>query len=375
MKTLTERDGRSLARGVLPLHTSDLPIADTKIFRPPSSTCAAAGPPPQSLSRCSMYMLMASCVPAGSLSHSRRAIALSAPAILSFSSSQKSTATWPPRAADIATKSSAAIPRYSRTTPAEEEEDYDSYDGIRTRLESPVLKLPPTPQQDIDEPLYPRWLVGRWQCTQTLTAFSTPLGVEYLSAAGQPLSEAEAVAAQARAQIGVPVTLELRWQLSEDRSGAKEDLAFNAKSRADAMAGRAAVREARSCKANPQAAVACIALDLQGTEGSQQLLINGLRVVRSGSRVVASELTRKLSVGERRGGAQHAAIFDVEAISEYFSEYYNGESSDLTNGRLRLSSYLQPADPRFEEAKGRSVSLSNYILELRRLPPDSQTRD
>ena len=92
--------------------------------------------------------------------------------------------------------------------------------------------------------------------------------------------------------------------------------------------------------------------------------------------VLLRAVTRKLSVegDERRGGAQPgAATFDdVEMISEYFSEYYNGESSDLINGRLRLSSYLQPADPRFAEAKGRSVSLSNYILELQRLP-DSQT--
>ena len=125
------------------------------------------------------------------------------------------------------------------------------------------------------------------------------MGVEFLGAAGQSPSETEAIVAQSRAQIGVPVSLELRWQLSEDQSGAREDLAFNAKSRANAMAGRAAVREARPCDAILQKAaaasssLACTALDLQGAAGvvSQQqlLVVNGLRVVRSGSRVVASE--------------------------------------------------------------------------------------
>ena len=59
---------------------------------------------------------------------------------------------------------------------------------------------------------------------------------------------------------------------------------------------------------------------------------------------------------------------DTEIIAEYFSEFYNGENSELVNGRLRVSAYLQPQDPLFSEAKGRSVSLSNYDLELRRLP-------
>ena len=190
--------------------------------------------------------------------------------------------------ADIPKKTrSEKFPQDMRTSP--EEDDFDSYYSIRLRLESPVLNSPPvTPQQGSeDEPVYPRWLVGRWQCTQTLTAFSTPLGVEFLGAAGQPLSEAEASAAQARTQIGAPVSLELRWKLSDDFSGAIEDRAFNAKSRADALAGRTVVREARPCDA--QGAVACTVLDLQVQGASQKLLTNGLRVVRSGSRVVASE--------------------------------------------------------------------------------------
>jgi len=237
---------------------------------------------------------------------------------------------------------------------------------LLARMDEPVIKSPSfTPQASSKEPLYPQWLVGRWQCTQTLTSFTTPLGVQFIGAAGRPLSEAEASAAQTRAQIGVPISLELRWKSSGD--GAVEDRAFNAKSRFDAFAGRAVVKESRPCDTDPQA-VACTFLDFKGPV-SQKLLINGLRVAHSEGRVVASELTRgifarKLIQGDTRSFPPITT--DSETIIELNSG--GGPSTDLVRGRLRLSSYLQPLDPLFFEARGRSVSLSNYDLVLRRLP-------
>ena len=75
-------------------------------------------------------------------------------------------------------------------------------------------------------------MVGRWRCEQTLTSFTTPLGVEFIGAPGRPLSEAEASAAQTRAQVGKPVALELRYDAVE--GGAREDRAHNAQARLDA---------------------------------------------------------------------------------------------------------------------------------------------
>ena len=202
-----------------------------------------------------LFMLITCCVPASALSTSRRAVVVTAPA--AFASS---TLPLPAVGADV-------------------------YDEISARLDSPILKSPSFTPQPASAPLYPQWLAGRWQCTQTLTTFSTPLGVQFIGAAGRPLSEAEASAAQTRAQIGVPVSLELRWRVAGD--GAVEDRAFNAKSRFDAFAGRAVVRESRPCDTDPQA-VACTFLDFKGPV-SQKLLINRLSVARSESQVTASE--------------------------------------------------------------------------------------
>ena len=41
---------------------------------------------------------------------------------------------------------------------------------------------------------------------------------------------------------------------------------------------------------------------------------------------------------------------------------------DSASGRLRLVEYLQPNDPLFFSASGRSVSISDYSLTLKRLP-------
>jgi hypothetical protein len=308
------------------------------------------------------------CAPAGAAS--RRAIMASAPAAAFFTS--------------------ALLP----LAPAAAGTDLSA--DLLARLDEPVIKSPGfTPQAASAEPLYPQWLAGRWQCTQTLTSFTTPLGVQFIGAAGRPLSEAEASAAQTRAQIGVPVSLELRWKPSDD--GAVEDRAFNAKSRFDAFAGREVVRESRPCDSDPQA-VACTFLDFKGPV-SQKLLINSLRVARSENRIVASErasawrsnpvpflvyavvslltsappsvaavtrgiFARKLVQGDTRSFPPITT--DSETIVELSSG--GGPSTDLVRGRLRLSSYLQPLDPLFFEARGRSVSLSNYDLVLRRLP-------
>ena len=103
--------------------------------------------------------------------------------------------------------------------------------SLTERLTASILSEPsvvPT----ITEPPLPAWLVGTWDCEQTLQSFTTPLGVQFIGAAGRPVSEAQASVAETLRQIGKPVQLQLRFHSVP--GGAREDRQFNARSRLDA---------------------------------------------------------------------------------------------------------------------------------------------
>ena len=137
---------------------------------------------------------------------------------------------------------------------------------LADRLNALTLKSPavaPVPA----EPALPSWVAGRWACTQTLESFRTPLGVQFIGAAGRPIAEAEASASETRRQLGQPIQLELRFEEIGDGGGggggdggggAREDRAFNGVSRLNAFAGRRVARSAAPCeRAGGLGAVAC----------------------------------------------------------------------------------------------------------------------
>ena len=123
----------------------------------------------------------------------------------------------------------------------------DPYQELCARLAAPIVSEAGdgNAMAGRPEPMLPAWLSGRWRAEQTLTDFNMPLGVQFIGAAGRPLSEAEASAAQTRAQIGKPVTLELRFNAVA--GGAREDRAFNSRSRLDAFAGRSVTKRSQAC--------------------------------------------------------------------------------------------------------------------------------
>lgn len=128
----------------------------------------------------------------------------------------------------------------------------DGFNELRARLEQPVVAQVSgamnAPNPFSKAPTLPPWMVGRWEAEQTLQRYSTPLGVQYIGAAGRPLAEAEASAAETRKQIGQAVKLELRYAAAPDGGkGSVEDRPFNARSRLDAFAGRPVVRASRTC--------------------------------------------------------------------------------------------------------------------------------
>ena len=266
-----------------------------------------------------------------------------------------------------------------------------SFGMMSARLDAPLLQEPDiSPTVDATASL-PAWLIGRWQCTQTLQAFSTPLGLRFIGAPGQPIDEAEATAAQTRAQIGKPVTLELRFK-ADGKGGAVEDRAFNAQSRLDAFAGRKVVRSAEACEAEAsrirdgrsasdvraRRLIACTIVDFKGGGATQKVLVNAFSVARrpldggasdGGERAVASEVTRSIFARTLMPGDTRSfppITVDSETILEVQG---TGEASPMeVTGRLRLVDYLQPLDAMYFEAARRSVAVSDYTIHLSRLP-------
>ena len=166
----------------------------------------------------------------------------------------------------------------------------DAFDELTGRLEMPVVPEAGdgNAMQGKPEPKLPAWLAGRWRCEQTLTAFTTPLGVQYIGAPGRPISEAEASAAETRAQIGKPVALELRFDAVQ--GGAVESRAFNARSRLDAFAGRPITRASQPCALAgvDSPGLACTYIDFTGPVVQKQI-VNSMRVAaRSTDAVMAS---------------------------------------------------------------------------------------
>lgn len=249
---------------------------------------------------------------------------------------------------------SAANPSVAASPPV-------GYDELFSRLDTSALKSPTFTPSGSAIPLLPNWLDGQWDATQTLTRFTTPLGVQFIGAPGRPLSEAEASAQQTRKELGKPVKLQLRW-VGQPSGGVVEDRAFNAKSRFDAFAGRDVVKEAAQCDVDP-GQMACTLVDFKGPV-QQKLLVNALRVGQNGDSLVVSELVRgifarKLIPGDTR------SFPPITTDSETIIELTRVNDSTI-KGRLRLASYLQPYDPLYFEANKRAVSLSDYSLELRK---------
>ena len=249
-----------------------------------------------------------------------------------------------------------------------------AFSELTARLDSPVVaEAFDKPMEQRAIPSLPDWMAGSWQLTQTLTSFTLPLGVQYIGAPGRPLSEAESSAAETRAQIGKPVTLEVRY-MSTPGGGAIEDRAFNARSRLDAFAGRPVTKSSRSCaEANVDASsgLACTFIDFTGPVAQKQVT-NSLRVATSptGRSVVYSEFTR--SVFARKTVPGDTRNFPpITTDAETVVSLAPDPSGEVLRGRLRLISYLQPYDPLYFAAGRKSVSISDYSLTLTRLQPSS----
>ena len=231
----------------------------------------------------------------------------------------------------------------------------EGYSELRARLTQPIVAQSANaftaPLPGRSEPRLPAWLAGRWQAEQTLQAYSTPLGVQYIGAAGRPLSEAEASAAETRKQIGQPVKLELRYRTASS-GGAFEDRPFNALSRLDAFAGRSVVRAASTCAdaGVDSAGLACTFVEFKGPVNQKQI-VNSVRVAlppagdETNSPDVAGAFVSSDSIRQifaRRKVAGDTRNFPPITTDSEVLLSLAPTGSDAATGRLRLVEYLQP---------------------------------
>ena len=109
---------------------------------------------------------------------------------------------------------------------------------------------------------------------------------------------------------------------------------------------------------------ACTLIEYSGPV-DQKSLINRVRVEADADQVTIQEVTRiilarRLMPGDTRNFPPITT--DQEVLTSL-----DAPVGGTARGRLRLVSYLQPLDPLYFAAGGKSVSISDYSLELRRL--------
>ena len=204
-----------------------------------------------------------------------------------------------------------------------------------------------------------------------------PLGVEFIGAPGRPLSEAEASAAQTRAQIGKPVTLELRFDAVA--GGAREDRAFNSRSRLDAFAGRPVTKRSQACAVAgvDSPGLACTLVEFKGPV-SQKQIVNSLKVATPPATeppaVLYSEFTRAIFARLTMPGDTRN-FPPITTDSEVIVRLAPDASGDVLRGQLRLVDYLNPYAPLYFAAGRKSVSINDYSLTLTRVTEEVGSAD
>lgn len=293
-----------------------------------------------------------------------------------------------------------------------------------TVLQEPGIKQPALfggPAALYDDVFYPTWMAGEWLATSTLTGFDAPLGAKFLAGpSGLRKDVAEATIRQQKSRIGTSVgPYPLRWLAVRPPGSAAgaaktfvvEDRAFNTKSRLDAFAGRSVVRRVEYVEvggANEKAygdaplpttlttykfaALQKVFSNNRGQElevspGAGRALaaaaavaaLTDGRATPDGATWTGFEFTRTLFARTDQPDAP-PVVADSEVLTQLrlldprgaptgsTSVATSRAGAEVVVGRVRLADFLTPNDALFFEARQRAVSISDYDLQLTRLP-------
>ena len=239
-------------------------------------------------------------------------------------------------------------------------------DKILARLTSPEVTQLNADLSANEDIAYPDWMEGTWDVTAQLTAFTAPLGNQFLGGSSPAINDKSA--AEAAAQVGKEVRYQLRFKRLAAGGTVREDRLFNTQQRLDGYAGRAVVR-----------GVEYVPLDRGGKTKDLNTLTyfkGGLvgktfstrrRWEEAGAGRFRSDENQRQLYGRRCNQSVEARVCPppITTDQEVLSEYALAADGSVA-GTVRLLGYLNPNDRLYFSAKQRAVTISDYALRLER---------
>lgn len=257
--------------------------------------------------------------------------------------------------------------------------------SIASRFETPDLVIQsPSRNSEIngvDNMFFPSWLEGEWVVKQTLVDTFAPQGLRFVGGPSGDLSIANKSMQEQRSKIGIPVNLKIRFV--KTKWGVVEDRVFNLRERLDGFAGRSVVASVEYADVGGSNRASVLALGgtdkdplqtsvvrFKGPAAQKTFLVaHGGEASTSGNTDTWAgfEMSRSIFALTNQSTAPPITV-DTEVIWLLNRAEVVDENPVVIEGKLRLVDYLNAqSDVLYFEAKNRAVSISDYVLEFRKI--------
>jgi hypothetical protein len=241
---------------------------------------------------------------------------------------------------------------------------------------------------------YPPYLQGTWQVTQTLERVQAPLGVQYAGGPNGIAAIGEQSIAQAKAQLGVPVSLQLRYlavptvaafDAKQDSAAVVvEDRLFNTQQRFKSFAGKSVVaRVVYANEATNDVPTTTTTITYFKGPAAQKTFVtahhDAIAIPPKASAIEPQPwCSDKANYASWTGFECQRSLFaltnantapPIPTDSELLFSYRLDDCQNLNHvtGRLRIASYLNPLDSLYFAARQRAVTIQDYVIDLQRI--------
>lgn len=245
------------------------------------------------------------------------------------------------------------------------------------RLNEDILNLPaPSYSSElngVDNTYFPDFLEGTWDVTQTLVDTKAPMGLKFLGGPNGDLSIADKTMKEARSQVDVPVSLQLKYVST--KWGIAEDRIFNTQSRLNGFARKSVVASVSYADVGGSNRQSVVALGGKLDDPLQTTLVY-FKGPAAQKNFVVSHGGEKLGQNNWVGYEVQRSIFaltnqntapPITTDSECIWEFKMLDEKTVL-GKLRIAGYLNAqSDKLYFEARNRAVSLQDYALEMTRI--------
>lgn len=248
---------------------------------------------------------------------------------------------------------------------------------IASRLENNILKIPAPSAPalyGVDNLYFPSWMSGEWSVTQTLEKVSTPLGLKFIGGPNGSTQIATDTMEEAHKQIGVPVSLNLRYVST--KWGVAEDRLYNTRQRLDAFAKKSVVAQVEyaDVKASNRQSVLSMGgtqedplqttmVRFKGPAAQKTFCIShGAEDTSDTNTWTSYELDRSIFALTNTNTAP-----PLTTDSELIWQMTRVDDTHVT-AKLRIAGYLNAqSDTLYFDAKQQAVSLQDYVLDYRKV--------